>query len=262
MTRRQGSGSRVGKKGEARIKDPARQASRSSHALGRALARSARGRRRSDQLRACGRLPGHARPAQGAPPRPAARARARPQRRRALPDRDGETFPPLVRPDEKEPLGGEGSRAAWSACSRTHSSSARLSPSSSPRRSAPLRLTEQQYRVLDMLSRQSRVAIAGCAGSGKTFLAAEKARRLAAQGFRVLLVVFNVLLAEHLRRGLADVPEVTRPRLLRALPRGRRRGGPRVRRGARARRGGRVLHRSGRSVRRRTQTSWPAASTR
>jgi Nuclease-related domain/PhoH-like protein len=72
-----------------------------------------------------------------------------------------------------------------------------------------LHLTEGQYRVLDMLSRQTRVAIAGCAGSGKTFLAAEKARRLAAQGFRVLVVVFNVLLGEHLRRVLADEPNIT-----------------------------------------------------
>jgi Nuclease-related domain/AAA domain len=68
-----------------------------------------------------------------------------------------------------------------------------------------LRLTEGQYYVLDLLSRQTRVAIAGCAGSGKTFLAAEKARRLAAQGFRVLVVCFNRFLAEHLRRGLADI---------------------------------------------------------
>ena len=58
-----------------------------------------------------------------------------------------------------------------------------------------LRLTEEQYRVLDLLARQTRVAIAGCAGSGKTFLAAEKARRLAKQGFRVLVVCFNVMLA-------------------------------------------------------------------
>lgn len=73
---------------------------------------------------------------------------------------------------------------------------------------ALLRLTEQQYQVLDMVARQTRVAIAGCAGSGKTFLAAEKARRLAAQGFRVLVVCFNLLLAEHLRRGLSDVAAV------------------------------------------------------
>jgi hypothetical protein len=67
-----------------------------------------------------------------------------------------------------------------------------------------LELTEQQYALLDMLARHTRVAIAGCAGSGKTFLAAEKARRLAMNGFRVLVVCFNVLLAEHIRRGLAD----------------------------------------------------------
>jgi hypothetical protein len=71
-----------------------------------------------------------------------------------------------------------------------------------------LRLTEEQYRYLDLLSRQTRIAIAGCAGSGKTFLAAEKARRLAAQGFRVLVVCFNRFLAEHLRRGLEDVEEI------------------------------------------------------
>jgi hypothetical protein len=73
---------------------------------------------------------------------------------------------------------------------------------------ALMRLTEDQYRVLDMLARQMRVAIAGCAGSGKTFIAAEKARRLAAQGFRVLLACFNLMLADSVRRGLIDVSEI------------------------------------------------------
>jgi len=71
-----------------------------------------------------------------------------------------------------------------------------------------LRLTEEQYYVLDMLERHPRAAIAGCAGSGKTFLAAEKARRLASRGFRVLVLCFNRFLAEHLRRGLADADGV------------------------------------------------------
>lgn len=71
-----------------------------------------------------------------------------------------------------------------------------------------LTLTEQQYDILDKLARQTRVAICGCAGSGKTFIAAEKARRLAAQGFRVLLVCFNRFLAKHLQRGLADAPGI------------------------------------------------------
>jgi len=60
------------------------------------------------------------------------------------------------------------------------------------------RLTEEQFIMLDFLGRHRRVAISGCAGSGKTTLAVEKGRRLAEQGFRVLLTCFNVNLAEFL----------------------------------------------------------------
>ena len=59
-------------------------------------------------------------------------------------------------------------------------------------------LTEEQFIMLDFLGRHRRVAISGCAGSGKTTLAVEKGRRLAGQGFRVLLTCFNVNLAEFL----------------------------------------------------------------
>lgn len=62
-----------------------------------------------------------------------------------------------------------------------------------------IRLTRQQYLILDMLNRQRRAVICGCAGSGKTMLAAEKASRLARQGFRVLLTCFNKNLAADLR---------------------------------------------------------------
>lgn len=61
-----------------------------------------------------------------------------------------------------------------------------------------LRLTEEQFRMLDFLVRQRRVAISGCAGSGKTTLAYEKACRLSDQGFDVLLTCFNRPLAEFL----------------------------------------------------------------
>jgi len=60
------------------------------------------------------------------------------------------------------------------------------------------RLTEEQFVMLDFLGRHRRAAISGCAGSGKTTLAYEKARRLADQGFQVLLTCFNVALAEFL----------------------------------------------------------------
>lgn len=62
-----------------------------------------------------------------------------------------------------------------------------------------VRLTEQQFQLLDFLAGHRRVAIAGCAGSGKTMLAVEQAARLARQGFRVLLTCFNRNLALFLR---------------------------------------------------------------
>jgi hypothetical protein len=65
-----------------------------------------------------------------------------------------------------------------------------------------IRVTEQQYLILDALQRQRRAAICGCAGSGKTLLAVEKATGLAYQGFHVLLTCFNKHLAADLQARL------------------------------------------------------------
>jgi hypothetical protein len=59
-------------------------------------------------------------------------------------------------------------------------------------------LTKDQLRVLDFLRSHRRVAVSGGAGTGKTVLALEKARRLAAEGFRTLLTCYNRQLADHL----------------------------------------------------------------
>ncbi len=71
-----------------------------------------------------------------------------------------------------------------------------------------LELTEQQFLLLDALSAHRRYAVAGCAGSGKTFLAIGQARRLAREGYKVLFTCFNQALADWVRaeleRGLAD----------------------------------------------------------
>ena len=72
-----------------------------------------------------------------------------------------------------------------------------------------IELTEQQFEVLDGLARHRRMAIAGCAGSGKTILAVQKAFKLAADGYRVLLVCFNAPLAGHWHDTLNLPPRVT-----------------------------------------------------
>lgn len=70
-----------------------------------------------------------------------------------------------------------------------------------------VRLTEQQCRLIDFIASVPRAAIAGCAGSGKTMLAAYKARQLADEGLRVLLTCFNKNLAAFLREDyLAERP--------------------------------------------------------
>lgn len=66
-----------------------------------------------------------------------------------------------------------------------------------------IRLTDQQFAILNMLNRQRRAKICGCAGSGKTLIAVEKATRLAQQGMRVLLTCFNKRLAAELQGRLA-----------------------------------------------------------
>lgn len=71
-----------------------------------------------------------------------------------------------------------------------------------------IRLTEQQMWILDMLSAHRRAAIRGCAGSGKTMLALEKTRRLAAEGFDVLLTCYNVPLANYLAQHVPDNVDV------------------------------------------------------
>lgn len=61
------------------------------------------------------------------------------------------------------------------------------------------KLTNEQYKILDFLRGHRRVAIKGCAGSGKTLVAAEKAIRLDRDKKRVLMLCHNAHLAEYLR---------------------------------------------------------------
>lgn len=69
-----------------------------------------------------------------------------------------------------------------------------------------LRLTEEQYRMLDLCDPNSgnpRCLFEGAAGTGKTLLALELGRRSARAGNRVLLVCFNRLLGDWFMGELA-----------------------------------------------------------
>ena len=61
-------------------------------------------------------------------------------------------------------------------------------------------LNEQQAMILSAVQLLPRVQIRGGAGSGKTFMAMEQARRLAAAGQRVALICYSHGLASYLRR--------------------------------------------------------------
>ena len=63
-----------------------------------------------------------------------------------------------------------------------------------------VRLTAEQAALLGRMSRAPRMQVTGCAGSGKTMVAVEQARRWRADGREVLFVCFN----RRLRAYLAD----------------------------------------------------------
>ena len=65
------------------------------------------------------------------------------------------------------------------------------------------RLLDEQAGILDFLDEQLTAAINGAAGTGKTMIAVEKARRHAAAGERVLFLCFNAQLKDYLEENYA-----------------------------------------------------------
>ena len=65
--------------------------------------------------------------------------------------------------------------------------------------SAFLRLTNQQKGLLDYISEQRVATIQGAAGTGKTLVAIEAAKRFAQDGKKILFLCFNRFLFEHLK---------------------------------------------------------------
>ena len=71
-----------------------------------------------------------------------------------------------------------------------------------------LNFVEEQYEALDLMEHEPRALFTGPAGTGKSFLAAEAARRHAARGHRVLLLCFNSLLGAKVTRDFTETKGV------------------------------------------------------
>ncbi len=69
-------------------------------------------------------------------------------------------------------------------------------------------LTDDQAWVLAFIAHRERAVVTGPAGSGKTLLAIQLARRLADSGSSTLLTCFNKRLAEYLRTSTDGVPNL------------------------------------------------------
>ena len=69
-----------------------------------------------------------------------------------------------------------------------------------------LQLTEEQYDILEVADENDRVIIQGAAGTGKTLLAMEMARKYTAKNLDVLYVCFNKHMAEYVKSSI-ESPE-------------------------------------------------------
>ena len=69
------------------------------------------------------------------------------------------------------------------------------------------RLLDSQARILNFLQDQKTAVINGAAGTGKTLIAIERAKRASCSG-RVLFLCFNSLLKEDIARRCKNVPEI------------------------------------------------------
>lgn len=71
-----------------------------------------------------------------------------------------------------------------------------------------VRLTKEQAQLMQALGMNDHLIVEGGAGTGKTLLAAEFARRQLEQGARVLYLIYNKNLAHHVMRSLPETDQL------------------------------------------------------
>jgi len=120
------------------------------------------------------------------------------QRLKAPPETDGHA---------EHALGSDGIRALEFILARSFSLRVPLGALLSGDDQKIVLLTDEQYHILEAFAEWKRVAVAGGAGTGKTLLAAEKARRLASEGLHTLLLCYNRPLAAYLKQCFAESPK-------------------------------------------------------
>ena len=72
-----------------------------------------------------------------------------------------------------------------------------------------LQLSNDQIRASRRMASNPRTIVRGKAGTGKTIIAAERAKQLSEKGKKVLFLCYNQLLAQHVERALANDPRAT-----------------------------------------------------
>lgn len=74
-----------------------------------------------------------------------------------------------------------------------------------------IKLTKEQYRCLDQLEDNPRCLIRGAAGTGKTILALEEAKKSIALGYKTAIFCYNAMLAEWFLNYFDSQPESLKP---------------------------------------------------
>lgn len=112
------------------------------------------------------------------------------------------------RQDSDSPLGAQGVRLVEGILGKSIEVGPILRSALEDAEIQRIRLTKNQAKILRIVGGRKRAVISGGAGTGKTLIAAEKARQLAQAGLSVLLLCYNRPLADALSFGFQDEPRV------------------------------------------------------